>query len=201
MCSYKHTKIIFTALIIAININIISFVATWRATKVSLSLFSFILLWWMLIWCLKLDNLHVMMRRSRAWYSGRNVDTCFHWAFGSAAIGIFVLCIYFWLYWALVAPMGFPLAVESRVALSNCEASAPHGGFSCRGPGAPGTWASSPRGSLGSRAQVQKLWLTGLAPLQCTGSSQPRIEPASSTLPGVFFTTEPAEVPNISVLL
>lgn len=38
MCSYSRTEIIITALIIAININVISFVATWRATKVNLSL-------------------------------------------------------------------------------------------------------------------------------------------------------------------
>ena len=78
MCSYKCTEIIITALIIAININIISSVATWRATKVNLSLFSFILLWWMPIWCLKLEQSPCdYEKRSRAWYSSRNVDTVF----------------------------------------------------------------------------------------------------------------------------
>ena len=103
MCSYKCTEIIITALIIAININIISSVATWRATKVNLSLFSFILLWWMPIWCLKLEQSPCdYEKRSRAWYSSRNVDTVFIGPLDHA-IGIFILFIYLWPCWALVA--------------------------------------------------------------------------------------------------
>ena len=197
----QRTEIIVTALIIASNINIISFVAAWRATKVSLSLFSFILLWWVLIRCLKLEQSPCDdEKRSRAWYSGRNGDTVFTGPLDHA-IGTFVFCIYFWLCWALVAPWAF-LWLWRAGQPSSCGASAPHcGGFSCLGPGLQARGLQS-SWLLGSRAQVQKLWLTGLAPLQCMGSSQPRDRTRIFyTARCILYYWASSEVPDISILL
>ena len=89
------------------------------------------------------------------------------------AIGIFILFIYFWPCWALVAAWAF-LWLWRAGLLSSCGASASHcGGLSRRRAGLQARGLLSLR-LLGSRAQAQKLWHIGLAPLRCMGSSQPR---------------------------
>ena len=66
----------------------------------------------------------------------------------------FNVLIYFWLSWVFIAAHGLSLVAASR-------------GYS---PGAVGGLPLLQ--SLGSRAQVQWLWLTGLVALQRVGSSQ-----------------------------
>ena len=95
---------------------------------------------------------------------------------------VFLFLIYFWLSWVFIAECGLPLVAVSRVYSSLCCAGfslqwllllrsmgSRHAGFS-----SCGTWAQQLQ-LVGSRAQVQQLWHTGLVALRHVGSSRTRV--------------------------
>jgi len=172
MCSYKRTEIIITALIIAININISSSVATWEPQRWTCPFSPSYCCDGCRYDAWSWSNLHVMMRKGQEHDTAVEMLTLF-----SLGLWIMPLASLFYLFiydhagpWCCMAFLWLWRAGQ----LSSCGASAPHClGFSCHGAGLQARGLQS-LWLLGSRAQAQKLWLTGLAPLRCMGSSQPR---------------------------